>query len=217
MDTIELIKDYYSQGYSKLKIARLLGISRNTVKKYLSKSEGDLPVDPKRDRILEECFPKIMQELGKVGVTRWLLWEEYISEHPDGFSYSRFCRKLAAYRKRQDVTIRIEHRAGEVMSFDFAGKKMPWTDKSGTIHYAEVLVCSLPFSGYTFAIALPSQKQEYFVEGINAALLYFGGLPPGILVPDLLYWLHWILLLTQILLLSVLLKLLLSHIPPLQK
>ncbi len=177
MDTIELIKQYSSLGYSKRKISRLLGLSRNTVKKYLSKSSEEVKDDSYRDKVLQKLFPKITSELGRVGVTRWLLWEEYIANHPDGFSYSRFCRKLAAYKKKQDVTIRLEHRAGEVMSVDFAGKKMPWTDKSGLIHYAEVLVCSLPFSGYTFAIALPDQKQEHFVEGINSALLYFGGLP----------------------------------------
>ena len=177
MDKVDLIKDYYSQGYSKLKIARLLGISRNTVKKYLLKPEKEVKIGRERDKILEQRFPMIVQELGKVGVTRWLLWEEYISKHPDGFSYSRFCRKLAAFKRKQNVTMRVEHRAGEVMSVDFAGKKMPWTDKSGVIHYAEVLVCSLPFSGYTYAVALPDQKQEHFVEGINSALLYFGGLP----------------------------------------
>lgn len=177
MEKIKLIKDYYSQGYSKSKISRIMGLSRNTVKKYLSTSVETIKDDSVRDKILKSLFPKLMSELGRVGVTRWILWEEYIGLYPDGFSYSRFCRKLAAYKKQQDVTLRIEHRAGEVMSVDFAGKKMPWVDKSGTIHYAEVLVCSFPYSAYTYAIALPSQKQEYFVEGINAALLYFGGLP----------------------------------------
>ena len=177
MDKIELIKEYYSKGYSKQRISRLLGISRNTVKKYLNAGLSNDEQISKRDETLQGLLPKIICELGRIGVTRYLLWEEYKSEVPDGFSYSRFCRKLAAYRRKQDVTLRLDHKAAQVMSVDFAGKKIPWVDNKGKIQYAEVLVCTMPYSAKSFAVALASQKQEDFIEGLNQALLYFGGLP----------------------------------------
>ena len=46
-------------------------------------------------------------------------------------------------------------------------------------------MCTLPASGYTFACALPSQKQEDFVYGLNQALLFIGGLPKVILSDNL--------------------------------
>lgn len=106
----------YTNGVSKLQISKQLGISRNTVKKYIHlyrehqftfeelqelSGEGldDLfgaSVVEVRDqgnlqKQLESFFPYFSKELKKVGVTRYILWEEYIDKHPSGYSYSRFC------------------------------------------------------------------------------------------------------------------------------
>ena len=200
MDKRELIIKYQSQGKAIKQIARLLGISKNTVKVYIrqfksydsidnedeslkhdepyrpSKSEADN--DIRRDKELQVLLPQYYKELPKVGVTRQLLWEEYKTLHPAGFSYSRFCRKLKIYRRQQEVTIRMEHEAAYRLSVDYTGKKIPYIDAStGEEKYAEVLVCTLPHSAYTFAYAVASQRQEDFVSGINAALVYIGGLP----------------------------------------
>jgi transposase len=196
MDKIELIHEYYRKGVPKKKIARLVGVSKNTVKKYLSRiaelgsNDENVKINSRslrhqpgrrevyRDELLQQDMQRIVAELGRVGVTRQLLWEEYIKENPDGFSYSRFCRKISSFKARQNVTIRKVHEAAYRLSVDFAGKKIPWFDRSdGQEKYAEVLVCTMPYSGYTFAIALASQKQEDFIHGINQALLYLGGLP----------------------------------------
>jgi len=206
MEEIRQILEFYSQGVPKKKIARLLGVSKNTVKKYIDLVEqNDINLqeessvklkevlydrNPKkeyyREQDLKKRLPIIITELGKVGVTRMLLWEEYLSDYPDGYSYSRFCRKLRSYRARQDVTIRLEHKAAQTLSVDFTGKKVSWIDKStGEVHLCEVLVCTMPYSSYTFAYAVPSQKQEDFVHAINQALLYIGGLPQVLLSDNL--------------------------------
>lgn len=191
MDKIKLIEDYHRKGVPKKKIARLVGVSRNTVKKYLRRREALTPNDEnvkerdqakgqicEREVHFERLLPEFISELGRVGVTRYLLWEEYKQSHPQGFSYSRFCRKISAYKTMQDVTIRSDHKAAYRLSVDFAGKKIQWIEKrSGEHKYAEVLVCTMPYSAYTYAVAIPSQKQEDLMKGINEALLYIGGLP----------------------------------------
>lgn len=196
MDQINRIIDYHSKGVPKKKIARLLGVSKNTVKKYIQRitEQGfnDENVSSKSSEIygqsgslgalrevdLQNRLPKIVSELGRVGVSRRLLWKEYIEEYGEGYSYCIFCRKIKQYMARQNVTIRIEHKAAHTLSVDFTGKKMKWVNKrTGEVHQAETLVCTMPYSGYTFACAISSQKQEDFIEGINQALLYMGGLP----------------------------------------
>jgi len=200
MDKRENIIKYRSQGISIKKTARLLGISKNTVKVYLRQYEetkkrtedpkvdleekesipyeADADKDFRRDKELQALLPQYYGELRKVGVTRYLLWEEYKESYPDGYSYSRFCRKFKEYRNQEEVTIRLEHEAAYRLSVDYTGKKIPYVDKStGEVRYTEVLVCTLPHSAYTFACAVPSQKQEDFISGINAALVYLGGLP----------------------------------------
>lgn len=206
MKQIRQIIIYHQEQVSIRKIARLMGMSKNTVKQYLRRFEDsglsleDLEnaelakelfrpeqqqLDP-RELDLQSRLPKLNKELGRVGVTRELLWEEYILEYPAGFSYSRFCRKLRQYRKIQDSTLRIDHKAAHKMQADFSGKKVPWIDKeTGEVHYAEVLVCTLPYSGHTFVYAVASQKQEYFIEGLNQAFLYYGGVPRVLLSDNL--------------------------------
>jgi hypothetical protein len=86
----------------------------------------------------------------------------------------------------QDATIRIEHKAAHRINVDFTGKKISWVDKrGGEVHECEVLVCTLPYSGYTFACAIASQKQEDFIDALNQSFLYFGGLPRVLLSDNL--------------------------------
>jgi len=198
MDKRELIIKYRKQGVSIKKISRLVGVSKNTVRSYIRKREDldndlkgckeelvseqsfelDSDKDIRRDIELQAMLPKYNTELSRVGVSRMLLWEEYKKDHPDGFSYSRFCRKIKLYRTQQSVTLRIEHKAAYRLSVDYTGKKVAWVDLStGEVHKTEVLVCTMPYSGYTFAYAVKSQKQDDFILGINAALEYIGGLP----------------------------------------
>ena len=206
MDQIKKIIEYQQKGFSIRRIARVLGISRNTVKQYIRRfEERDLSVkdlnDPKfsreiyrsdqkeedpRELDFQRRLPKLLKELGKIGVSRQLLWTEYINSFPKGFSYSRFCRRIKQYKVVQNATLRIEHKAAYRLSVDFTGKKISWVDKySGEMHDCEVLVCTLPFSGYTFACATASQKQEDFIDGLNQCFLYIGGLPKVLLSDNL--------------------------------
>jgi hypothetical protein len=79
------------------------------------------------------------------------------------------------------MVMHFTHNPGEEMQIDFAGDTMCYIDCStGEIIKCQVLVCILPFSNLTFAIALNSQKQEAFIEGIYKALVYFRGVPLSI-------------------------------------
>jgi transposase len=206
MDKITRIIELKKAGNSIKKISKTLGVSKNTVRKYLRRNDRediDVESDNKdnlsklllgqnnqeeraRENRLNELLPYLVKELKRVGVTRYLLWQEYKITDPDGYSYSRFCARIKSHKGAQDVTLRLEHKNGYALTIDYAGKKLHYVNKStGEVHYCEVLVCTLPASGYTYACALPSQKQEDFVEGINQALLYLGGLPKVILSDNL--------------------------------
>ena len=131
---------------------------------------------------LETALP----DLGHKGVTRQQLWAEYRVAHPDGHGYSQFCEHVRTILKLKKVTMKLEHHPGEVMMVDFAGDRPFYVDpKTGEVCFCEVLVCILPHSGYTFAMALASQKQEDFCHGIAQALRFYGGVPQSILCDNL--------------------------------
>ena len=52
-------------------------------------------------------------------LTQQLLWEEYRRINPDGYRYSRFCELYQRWRRKQDVVLRQEHKAGEKLFVDW--------------------------------------------------------------------------------------------------
>ena len=56
-------------------------------------------------------------ELSKTGVTRQLLWQEYLAHHPDGYSYSRYCHHLNQYLKNRDLSMHLEYQASDSKEF----------------------------------------------------------------------------------------------------
>lgn len=189
MDQIKRIIQLKSEGCSIKKISRLMRLSKNTVRKYL-RSEGavslnegkeevrEMSKEDRRESDLQDDLPDIMQELGRVGVTRYLLWQEYKIRRPDGFSYGRFCDRVRRYCLVENATMRLDHKPGYYLQIDFTGKKMDWIDqRTGEAISCEIIICTFPFSGFTFVYALESQKQADFIEALNLAFLYFGGLP----------------------------------------
>lgn len=205
MHQIRQILELRHRGFSIKKVVRLSGASRNTVREYLRQAaatgmslEGLLALDngalqqllfgdaaPKtntdpRWADLEGRLDYLMGELRRRGVTKHLLWEEYRASDPPqgGYGYSQFCHHVQQHLQRRDAVMYFRHQAGERLMVDFAGAKLRWIDPvSAEEHWCEVLVCVLPFSALTYAEALPSQRQEDFIQGICNALDYIGGAP----------------------------------------
>ena len=61
-------------------------------------------------------------------MTLQCLWQEYLAEHSDGYRYSQFCYHFHQWRKSPDVRMHIEHKAGQEMFVDYAGKRLAVTD-----------------------------------------------------------------------------------------
>ena len=209
MDQVKaIIRVYLSTGSIK-GTARRLGVSKNTVRTYvrLARSHCD-DLDKiisltdaaflevfyssknrtitSRESVFANKVAEWIKALSKVGVTRYLLWEEYREAHPDGYGYSQFCEQLRKVVRRKDLTLSLDHTPGEKIQIDFAGKQMHWVDPlSGELHDCEVLVAVLPYSQYSFAVAVPSQKTGDFIEAINQVFLYFGKLPRIVLSDNL--------------------------------
>lgn len=209
MDEIRRILKCYTECSSLKETARKMRVSRNTVKKYVriwqSQElsidqlnqmndtwlhhlfyESERAMEIAREEDFESRVRKWLKELRKKGVTRHLLWEEYILSNPWGYRKSQFYERLRRHIKAKDLTLALNHNPGEKAMIDFTGSKIAWYDPvSGIKRWAEVLVVVLPHSQYTFAIALESQKIPQFIEGLNKALLFIGGVPEILLSDNL--------------------------------
>jgi transposase len=194
------------EGLSKLRIARSLHIHRATLDNYLSKFEAtgksypellqysdeqltalvyNDPIGLQADSRIDELkkhMDYFKSELLRVGVTRRTLWEEYQAANPETYRYAQFCVHFARYIKTTKATMHLFHHAGEYLQVDFAGKNLHYIDvHTGEIIPCPVLVCTLPYSGYTYVEALSSARQEPLFCSMSLSQEYFGGVTRNIL------------------------------------
>lgn len=207
MSQIKQLLRLYEQGNGRKTIARTLRISKNTVKAYLDKvKQTGLDIETLlalEDPVLEAKFHPgnpaykddrfehlkseldyFSGELKRKGVTQNLLWEEYIAGYPGGYSRSQFCFHLSQHLKASNPSMVLQHKAAEKLYMDFAGKKLSYTDpQTGELIYCQVFVACLPYSDYSFTMAVRSQRIEDFLYALSCCLEELGGVPQ-VLVPD---------------------------------
>ena len=196
-----------SQGKGLKAISSLVGIARNTVKKYLSRlsesgldleaalalSDLDLqsllqdkaivPISTKQE-ILEGLLPIYCKRLKRKGVTKEMLHQEYKSKYPDGYSCSGFCRHIQLYEQTHKSVMHLEHKAGDKLYIDFAGQKLSIIDiDTGEVIPVEVFVAILPCSQLTYVEAVASQRKEDLILACEHTLQYLEGVPQ-VIVPD---------------------------------
>jgi transposase len=198
----------HSLGLKQQQIARSCLIAQSTVHLYLKAAAAagvKWPLPPDwDDRRLEEAVsgaPRAMQiwrksekpDFGAIrhelqrhrNLTLQLVWEEYRQDHPDGYSYSRFCELYRDWGKNLDVVLRHEYRAGEKLFIDYAGDKIPIYDRqTGEVDFqASLFVAVLGASSYTFVEATRSQDLSCWIDSHVHALEFLGG-APEVAIPD---------------------------------
>lgn len=204
----EVLRLKYLNQLSNRQIQTMTGVSRNSVANYaktyialdtnlddlLALSEedltklfsGDKPVihSTKKLALIHPDWNEVKEELSKKSMTRALLYEEYKEKDPNLYSYSQFNRYYAKYIKTLNPSMRQLHYSGDKLFIDYSGLTMPIVNqRTGEVTKAQIFVCVLGASGYTFVHATPSQSTKHFIESHVSAFNFYGGLP-NILVPD---------------------------------
>jgi transposase len=197
-----------SLGFSERNIAHSVPCSRNTVPKVLKKA-AELGIcwplaDDMTDGVLEKLFFQkpgkiqddrmmpdfeyIRKELLRNGVTKKLLWMEYMelcsqaSRKP--LMYSQFCYHIQQDEEKRRATMHINRKPGEQIEVDWAGDPAHLIDPdTGALINAYVFVGVMSYSQYSYAEAFINQKQTAWITAHINMFRYFGGVA-RILVPD---------------------------------
>lgn len=200
MEQLKQILQLKKDGVAIKEMARRTGISRNSIKKYLSRLSMITEESSGRD-LAEAAYDneeqeqqtirlnQLMQflrdnikELPKVGVTRLNLWQEYFDLYANGYGYSQFCYHLQAYLRQSDLAMHMEYTPGDTIMADFTGSKFKFGDPvSKESLSCEVFVSILPFCGLIFCRAVPNQRTASVIECFNEMLFFYQGVPATIL------------------------------------
>jgi len=204
----ELLRLKFEQNFSNRQAAKAVGIGKTAASEYitgfiksgltmeqiLSLSDSNFLAalkihhrqDNQRYKELFKLFPYIEKELKRIGVTLRILWQEYREGHPNGYGYSQYCHHFYQWRKAQKVSMHIDHKAGDKLYVDFAGKKLSVINpETGEITEHEVFVAVLGCSQLAYIEAVPSQQKSDWTYVNENVLRFLGGAPRAI-VPDCL-------------------------------
>ena len=175
----------HRQGWGTKKIARALGISRNTVKKYLRQGEWkpyqSAPRAGKLAGLSDWLHERFRRHSGNADVVR----QELEKEQGILVSLRTVERAVEPWRLEMKVekeaTVRYETAPGRQMQIDFGEKKM---QIGGSLVRVHIFTAMLGYSRRQYIQAFRSEAQSSWFEGIENALRYFGGVPQELLVDN---------------------------------
>ncbi|RLK62418.1 IS21 family transposase [Atopobacter sp. AH10] len=133
----------------------------------------------------------LIDELRKTGVTRKLLWEEYVKFcHSSGdrlpYQYSKFCSLLSQGIEQTKATMYFKHVAGEKVEVDWAGATYHLVDpETGELQKVYFFVATLPYSQFTYVEATLDMKTEAWINAHIHLFNFIQGSPKMIVCDNL--------------------------------
>jgi transposase len=177
------INALHTQGAGIRQIARVVGVSRNTVRKYLK--EAGPPQFKAReyvkelDKFLEEI--KIMLAKGYIG-TR--IYNELKDKGYQGSlaSVHRYLRSIKAEDKAAKLaTTRVETGPGQQMQYDWKEWRLPVDGKPVKIYLHEVVLSFSRMKFYTFSLSITTAD---VIRALVEAIDFFGGYAPELVIDN---------------------------------
>lgn len=169
-------------GWGAKRIARELGISRNTARDYIAAGGWRPYRQPRRKKALEGHEGWLRERLRRHRGNADVIRQELASEK--GILVSLRTVERAVERYRQELaaearaTVRFETPPGKQMQIDF-GERL--VEIGGSKVRAYVFVATLGYSRRQHIRAFRNERQESWFEGLESAFAKFGGVPEEVL------------------------------------
>jgi transposase len=190
-------------GESQRRVARDLGIARETVRKYrhLAAEHGLLAADrPLPDEgTLKTLFPEaqpvetastiapyrdVVEALLTQGVEMVAIHARLCQDHGYAGSYSSLRRYVSRhFPKVPQVTVRVHCEPGEEAQVDFTSAGMLFDPRNGEMRQAHLFVATLSYSRHMYAEIVFDQTVPAWIACHRNAFAFWGGVPRRI-VPD---------------------------------
>ena len=172
-----------ARGWGAKRIARSLGLARNTVRRYLRGGDGaEVQVRPAARRLDAAEADLAVALFEGVAEGNAVVVARLLAERDVEASVRTIQRAVAARRRalraKALATMRFETGPGRQMQVDFGQRRVWLGAKQVTVHF---LVAVLGYSRRIFVKAFLCERQDDWLEGIAAAFQHFGGVPREVL------------------------------------
>jgi len=188
------------KGFSQVRIAESVGITRQTVSTIIRRAEelglrfegvSELSDRELSEKLMPQSaaarlafvmpdYEMVHRELQKPGVTLMLMWQEYVLKcHTNGelpYQETQFRKYYHDWAAETKATMHITRKPGELMEVDWAGTTAKISDNiTGNDINAYIFVAVLPYSGYGYVEAFWNMEQGSWIAGHVNAYEHFGG------------------------------------------
>jgi transposase len=192
MDQVHVVRHkVLVEGQGIRRVAREMGIARNTVRKYLEQPEPTrIEKEPRGRPVREKVGPRIEALLTEA--PRWTGGKQRLTAarlhtmlRLEGFAVGRTTVKEAVAewkRRRREVFVPLVYPAGDLAEVDFFEVLV---ELAGTMVKVWMFVMRLMHSGRDFAWLYTRQDQTSFLDGHVRAFAHFGCVPQRIAYDNL--------------------------------
>lgn len=210
VEIIEIVRRWQT-GVSVRGLARLSGLSRNTIRKYILAAQscgltsgGSPPGDDQVIKLVQlnmaghqvaaNTTEKVLEPWVDQ-VRRWLeedhLWltrvQELLNQKGCHVPYTSLRRFVArhGWGKSNQTTVRMaDTLPGEVAEMDFGRLGLIWDPESNRKRLVWALVIVLAYSRHSFVWPMFRQQLSDIVEGLEACWAFFGGIPHYLVIDN---------------------------------
>ena len=166
----------HEAGWGVKRIAREVGVARNTVRRYLRSPLADVQVRPAARALDADERSQARELFASTAAGNAVVVQQLLTERGVDASVRTVQRAVAEQRREQRVsqlaTVRFETEPGSQMQIDFGEK---WISIAGELVRVYLLVAVLSYSRRLFVKAFLNQRSDDWREGIAAAFRHFGG------------------------------------------
>jgi transposase len=182
-EAVRQMRELAARGWGAKKIAKELGLARNTVRRYLRGGAAAEVQERPAARCLDdaaraEAVALLENEAeGNAVVVAQLLAERGVE------ASVRTVQRVVAGRRRElhaaeVATVRFETAPGRQMQIDFGERRVWIAGEQVTVHF---MAAVLSYSRRMFVKAFLHERQGEWLDGIASAFRHFGGVPLEVL------------------------------------
>jgi transposase len=181
-DVVDRIHELSGRRFGKKRIARELGISRNSVRRYLAGAKAGFQ-ERRSARHLDAATLREVQDLfNTVAEGNTVVVQQELARRGLHVDLRTLQRAVAPLRQQQKAlalaTVRFETPPGQQIQIDFGEKFVRIAERRVKVYF---MTAVLGFSRRLYCRAFLAQRQDDWLEGLDAAFQHFGGFTEQIL------------------------------------
>src|SRR3954447_9547423 len=181
-EVVDRIRELSGQGLGSKRIARQLGISRNSVRRYLAGATVGFQQRPAARRLDDNTLREVRDLFGTVAEGNAVVIQQELASRGIDVELRTLQRRVVTLRQEARAealaTVRFETPPGQQLQIDFGEKVVRIGGRPVKVY---LMTAVLGYSRRLYCRAFLAQRQDDWLEGLDGAFRLFGGLTEQVL------------------------------------